>query len=158
MRIIIVLALMVVLAIAGYFIVQKAGATDPGRMVNYALGDPIDGKRQLDVEVSKAMTALDPPPEDFGGNWSGWIGDHWELRDSSGQLVRLRSAGTSSNVGAHRGDEPDFFLTTTVRANETYTLDYIPVAAEGKRYRHTFTVPAEGPYFKRLFFTPVDGE
>ena len=73
MKIIIVVVLFAVAAGVGYFVVQDAVAHDLGRMIAYAVDHPGVGAAQLDVEVTKAMIALDPPPQDLGGNWTSWI-------------------------------------------------------------------------------------
>ncbi|MCK4340488.1 MAG: hypothetical protein KAY37_02040 [Phycisphaerae bacterium] len=151
---IVLLVIIVAAAIGGYFYVQHAGSQDPGQMVNYALGSVVDDQFRFDLEVSKAMVEKDPPPggAENAANSTTWINEHFALRDASGQSVPLTSCGTSTIIGAHRGSEPEFFVTATIIADQTYTAEYTPNVAAGKRYRHTFTVPRSGEVRERLFF------
>jgi hypothetical protein len=72
--------------------------------------------------------------------------------------TRTGSAGSESTSFANLipsvGTE-DSFLVGKVRTGETYTFDYVPVVSEGKHYRKTFTVGADGVPFCRDRFEPV---
>jgi len=159
MKQLVILSVVILVACGiAYVWMQHEWSKDQGHLVGMAVGNPQDGELELHVVVSMAMVRADVVPtagRAGAQQWGQWIREHFELRDSAGKDVTFAREGHSNLISDQKAFNPEFFLRARLRARETYTFDYIPVKSEGRHYRHTFTVPAEGLSFHRAQFDPV---
>ena len=111
-----------------------------------ACGNPQDGSVEIQIAVSMVMVHKDPPRSNDAGIllWDRWIAEHFRLCDEGGTLVPLKRHHFANLIPEARVGTPDSYLVTTLRTGAEYTLDCVPILAEGKRYRYTFAVPADG--------------
>ncbi len=131
---------------------------DHGVVIGMAAGNPQEGELELHIVVSMGMVTADIVPAGGRGGallWDQWISDHFSLRDAAGKNVTFAREGHSTLISDQKAFNPEFFLRARVKAGQTYTLDYTPVAGEPRRCRNTFTVPPEGLPFQRAQFDPV---
>lgn len=131
---------------------------DRGHQVGWAIGKMNKDRGELHVIVTREMTIIEGPRGMLGGapQWQDWVKDHFELKDAAGQRVQMNRAGTSTVINEREAFNPEFYVNAGVRIGTTYTIDYIPVVGQPKRYRHTFTVAPEGKEFERIYFPTVD--
>jgi hypothetical protein len=92
-------------------------------------------------------------------SWPEWIDAHFVLEDSGGTKVPLRQQNNSPLISVHEVSgmvgTHEFFISARLKSGESYTFTYTPVVAEGKRYTHGFTAPAQGTKVKQYMFEPV---
>jgi hypothetical protein len=134
---------------------------DQGHLLAVAFGVPQDGKMQMHIGVGPRIAIVDPPElnERNAPMWDKWEQDHYQLFDASGQRVPLDRMGTSALMdGQAAAGAPDFVLWAPLEIGARYHLDFVPVVAEGKRYRHEFTVPGEPGKVGRRRFEYVEEE
>jgi hypothetical protein len=149
--------IILVLAALGYWGLHREWTKDRGHQIGYALGNPVNGDVELHVVVSRQMTLTQGPRAVGGGvgSWVDWVKEHFELRDAAGQQIPMNRSGTSTVINEREAFNPEFYVWAHVRGGTTYTLDYIPVFGQPKRYRHTFTAAPEGQKFERIYFETV---
>ncbi|MHC4089206.1 MAG: hypothetical protein ACYSVY_02825 [Planctomycetota bacterium] len=145
---------------AWWYTSQTTG--DAGYLIGLAFGNETDEIIDLHLVVSMRMSKIDAPKLKFVNevsllDWESWVEDHFQLLDPQSQPVPLRRTQNSNLMkGARRLGTPDFYLAAQLRPGLSYTLDYIPIVAKGKRYRHILTAPAEYTTFQRVAFEPVE--
>lgn len=156
-QLMIALVVFLVLAAAGYWLLEREWSKDRGPQIGYALGNPTAGDVELHVVVSREMSMIEKPRLTQSGaqQWLDWVKEHFDLRDAAGQQIPLARSGTSIVINEHEAFNPEFYVWARVHAGTTYTLDFIPVAGQPKRYRRTFTAAAEGQKFERDYFETV---
>jgi hypothetical protein len=144
----------------GFWVLHHEWTKDRGQQVGFALGKSQGGQVDLHVIVSRDMTLVEGPALAPSGAimWLDWVKDHFDLRDDAGQPVPMLRAGTSTLINEREAFNPEFYVTAKLRAGTAYTLDYIPHVGQPKRNRHTFTAPAEGQAFQRIYFKTVHPE
>jgi hypothetical protein len=149
---------LIVLVVSGavYLWVNREAATDRGVLVSYGFTEPFNGKAEVHVEFTDVMVKSDPPPGWPEGaiDWPAWASRHFELLDSSGQPVTVGHVDTSPVAGDHRGGEAVGFAKGEVGVGQSYTVFYIPVASQPKRYSLKFTVPSSKTVARQVYFLP----
>ena len=58
-------------------------------------------------------------------------------------------------VGQKAGGAPEFAVWADVTMGESYTFDFVPIMAESKRYRYSFTAPTAAKKVGRRTFHRV---
>lgn len=108
-----------------------------------------NGEGLLEVCVTFGMTHAESAKL-VGGvqQWDKWVAEHFDLRDPDGRKVEFRRATFPKNITEQQAMNPEFYLQATVKPGK-HTLDYIPVLADKKVYRHSFTIPEAGLPFAR---------
>ncbi len=151
----------IILVLCGvvYVWMEHYGRQDHGQLIGMALGNPSGSEVELHVVISIGMTrmAVTDSQQRLSPARLDWIPAHFDLRDSAGKAVTFSREGHSNLITDQQACNPEFFIRARLKANETHTFDYIPVAGESKRYRHRFTVPAQGQPFERAQFDLVAG-
>jgi hypothetical protein len=131
---------------------------DPGEYIALAFGNPAEDEIQIDVAVSIAMPRREGPRVDQRSGavyWQEWVDEHFDLRDDSAAKVRLMRSGSSRLMSDREvAGSPEFYLTGKLRPNAHYTFDYIPILADGLRYRYDFIAPGVATPMERRHFTP----
>lgn len=132
---------------------------DRGHLLAVAFGVPQDGNMQMHIGVGPRIAMVDPPEinERNRPMWNKWETDHYQLFDAAGQRIPLARMGTSALMdGQAAAGAPDFVLWAPLKIGAQYHLDFIPIVADGKRYRHEFTVPDEPRKVGRKTFAFVE--
>ncbi len=136
---------------------------DEGPDVLVAFGVPAKETIQMHVGIRSGMLRQDPPRMARKGKklLREWIGEHFVLRDKSGERVQMGRLGTSAMINESRASSAvEFSLTADLKKGEEYTLDYIRVLStvKPKRYRYAFTAPSEAEAVWHKRFPPVEEE
>jgi hypothetical protein len=117
---------------------------------------------EMQIGVGPMVPLRDPPeinPNTGAALWDAWEKAHYQVRDENGTEVRLRRVGTSAMfLDSKAAGNPEFILTASLRKGGKYTCDHVPVLAEQKRYRYSFTVPPETQKVGRELFQFVEAE
>lgn len=158
--IVILLVLLVLVAGGMYLWFNREAAIDRGLLVSHGFTEPSDGASEIHVEFTEDMVRSDPPPgwPDEAVDWKTWTKAHFELRDSSDQPVDVGHVVSSPVAVEHRGSPAVGFATGAVTVDAAYTVVYIPVASQSKRYILKFTVPATEMYAKQIYFVPPNAD
>ena len=134
---------------------------DSGQMIGFACGNPMNDKVQLQIVIAMGMTRKDPPRSEATKqglyvDWENWIADHFILRSAAGETIELQRQHFGNLIPSAKVGTPDSYLIGFLIPGETYTLDYCPVLADGKYYRHTFTPTNTGLPYQRATFALVE--
>jgi hypothetical protein len=134
-------------------------AADPGFRVPMAVGKGRAGGLEAHIAVSIPLMKLERPRVDRRTGavyWTEWVEDHFELRDASGQPVRVQRSNFSSLIADGNVGSPDLYLVAELKDGAEYTYDCVPVKGGPQRYRYAFTPRAAEDWFGRVHFEPVD--
>lgn len=150
-----------VLVLAGYVGLGKMMAADTDVMLAMAAGNPSNGKIQLQIVIAPLTVHRDPPEIKRAGamaveNWDKWIDDHFILTDPSGERMRLDRKHFGNLIPERKVGTPDSYLHAYLTIGKTYTLEFVPVIKEGKRYRCTLDAVKSGIPFERKLMTPIE--
>ncbi len=127
--------------------------------VSIAFGVAHQGNIEINALATTWMTQIEPPrvdPSNLKPLWTQWGKDHFDLTDATGAAVKLvlsTSTERSFIPPAKLTGAPVGYLYATLKQGATYTLSYIPKAAEAKLYQHTFTAPTADTPVARVLFT-----
>ena len=153
---------LIFLVIMVYWLSVSAGRGADGKNLAVdlpiAFGNATGGQVEMDVVVGIALANVIRAKE--GGQTKTheqWIQDHFVLKDSSGQTVKLAWQYNSAlvkpvDVGPMVGTE-ECFLAGKLKPGGSYTFDYIE--APGRICRYQFTTPAKAQKVKMYRFEPV---
>lgn len=146
-----------IVCLGGWWIMSEA-TKDPGVPIAIAFGNPKGQEIELHVVVAMGMTSTERPSTNLrtgAVEWGEWVDEHFDLHAESGDKVPLKFRNGSELIPAHKaGGVPEGYLFGKVRPDTKYTFDYIPKAAESKRYRYVFAAPAEPLSIQRVTFKP----
>lgn len=149
------------LVLAGYVGLGKLMAADTDVMLAMAAGNPSADQLQLQIVIAPLTVKRDPPEIKRAGdivveNWDKWIDDHFTLTDESGERMRLDRKHFGNLIPERKVGTPDSYLHSYLTIGKTYTLEFVPVISEGKRYRCTLNARASGIPFERRLMSPVE--
>lgn len=142
MRGIVGLFIVIVIGAVALVYLQARMSRDPGPIVLVAFGEPNDGQMEVNICIPIVMRKAEVPPD--GGmprklDPTKWAQRHWELRSASGDTSEMSSIGSSLLVSDTKaGGAPDFWIKTSAKLGEAYTLIYTPDIDEGKRFKFEF--------------------
>jgi len=147
-----------ILVIAGYYVMGAYLVSDSGEQIAFACGNPNGDTQEIQIVVPIAFPHREGPKRSEHGVllWDEWIADHWIVTAKSGDRVELKRQGAGNLCPDAKVGTPDCFLVGQVKTGESYTFDFVPSLAEGKRYRREFTVAPEGVPFGRVTFKLAD--
>ena len=135
--------------------------SDQGHDILMAFGAPRGDTIQMNLSITFRMVMTDPPRVDEKKDQSAimkeWVAEHFQLRDESGEVVRLQRMGMSAMLINHRAARAaDSYLGAELKQGQKYVMEYVPRTAEAKRYRFEFMAPLEPeePWHKK--FLPVE--
>ncbi len=143
--------------VANAFLSREA-MRDQGRPIAVAWGAPTPTTLEMQIGVAPLVVLNDPPEVNEKGvqRWNEWVPNHYQLREENGPDVPLRKIGTSAlMLGEKAAGVPEFVLCADLKKGGKHVCDFIPVVAEGKRYRYSFVVPNEPPKVGRELFELV---
>jgi hypothetical protein len=154
--IVIMLVLVVLVAGGMYLWFHREASIDRGLLISYGFTEPSDGQSEIYVEFTQEMVKSDPPPgwPDEVIDWKTWTKGHFELRDSSDQPLDVGHAVDTSVATDHMGSPAAGFAKGEVTVGASYTVLYIPIASQAKRYSLNVTVPSTKTYAKQVYFLP----
>ena len=118
-----------------------------------------DETLEMQIGVPPLTPLADPPDynERSIPKWDEWNERHFQLRDDAGKIIPLRRMGTSALfIGEVAAGVPEFVLCADLKKGANYSCDFIPIVAKGKKYRYSFTVPAEPQKVGRKTFELVE--
>ncbi|MCB9855396.1 MAG: hypothetical protein H6818_06870 [Phycisphaerales bacterium] len=139
-----IIGLFVVVVIGAGVLVYMQGkmSEDPGPTIYLAFGDPHEGAMEVNICIPLLMQKPEIPPE--GGlpkkaPPTDWARRHWELTSTSGDKGTMSTMGSSLLVDDMKvGGSPDFWIKTSAKVGESYTLIYTPDTDEPTRYKFEF--------------------
>jgi len=159
MKGLIVLFVLAVVSIIGYFKFMNSMDSSSQTMLTVAFGNCDKGACDLHVAVQPLTVKNDPPRIDLSTGfqyWDEWLETHYILTEDGGDRVKFERIGQSSVFGNQNvGGAPDFFLRARVKHNVAYTFDFVPVKDGPHKYRRKFTAPAGEQKMSRDIFTLV---
>ena len=132
---------------------------DQGQPLAVAWGAATTDTLEMQIGVPPLIPLADPPEFNARNTpkWEEWIEKHFQMRDESGNVIRLRSIGTSALfVGEVAAGVPEFVLCADLKQGAKYSCDFVPILAKGKRYRYSFTIPTESQKVGRRTFELVN--
>ena len=158
MRGLIAIVVLVGLAIAGGYAISNANV-DGGKTIGIAFGIPREGEIEMHAIISTRMTTADPPKISVRGKtlWQEWVDEHFTMFDDAGGAVPLKyKGGTDIMTDLELRGFQQGFVVAHLKQGLDYAMEYRPEAANGGRYRHTFTAPTDKVSLTRPLFTPVE--
>jgi len=160
--IVILIIFLCICAFIGSMLLTREVMRDPGVPLAVAYGMPGDDTIQIHVGVPPLVPVADPLDNNIedASSWEEWVDLHFQLSDVAGNRIPLTRIGTSGlMLDEKAAGAPEFVLWAEVKKGERYLLDFVPIRAEGKRYRLSFTAPLESKKVGRPAFEPVpEGE
>lgn len=156
MRILVGLVIAAILLGVGYYWFTSKVDRETSTPIGLAIGPAAEGQCPIHIVVSMGMARAEEPRLEHGVmNWEKWIAEHFELKSAAGEVVPLRRLHHSNLISDQQAMTPDSFLVGQVKPGQQYTLTYRPRTYEPARFRHAFTVSANGEPFARYMFQPV---
>ena len=157
MRGLIAIVVLVGAVIAGGYALSKSAAGE-GKLIAIAFGIAVEGEIEMHAIISSGMMTLDPPKMSVRGKtlWQEWVDDHFAMFDDAGGTLPLKYKGSTDIMtdlelrGFQQG-----FVVAHLKQGIDYTMEYRPEAANGGRYRHSFTAPTDKVSLTRPLFKPV---
>ena len=153
--------LLFVLLIGVYVFFMRELYADHGHSILVAFGVPDKESIQMHLSVPILTYRRDPPrlgPKNLP-LIKEWVEEHYILRDEAGKRTMLKRIGSSSMVEQSRAaSAAEFFLFASLEKGRKYTLDFVPIVRETKRYRYEFTAPHEPDEVFSRVFVPVEDE
>jgi hypothetical protein len=148
-----------ILVTAGYFVMGAYLAADPGQLIAFACGNPNEDRQEIQVVVPIAFPMREGPKLSENGVllWEEWIADHWIITSQDGERIELKRRGAGNLCPDAKIGTPDCFLIGMLKTGTSYTFDFVPSLAEGKRYRREFTLGEAGVPFARENFALIQG-
>ncbi|MCA9256487.1 MAG: hypothetical protein KDA33_12655 [Phycisphaerales bacterium] len=139
-----IVGLFVVFVIGAGVLVYMQGkmGQDPGPTVYLAFGDPSEGEMEVNICIPPLMQKAEVPPD--GGipkkaPPTDWAKRHWELKSGSGDRSSMSTMGSSLLVNDTKvGGAPDFWIKTSAKVGEKYTLIYTPDLDQPERFKFEF--------------------
>ena len=88
---------------------------DPGQMIGYACGNPMNNKIQVQIVIAMGMTRKDPPKSEgtkqgLYVDWENWIADHFILRSEGGETIELQRQHFGNLIPSAKVGTPDSYL------------------------------------------------
>jgi hypothetical protein len=146
------------LVLVGGLYMQAKLFSDAGRPLQLAYEAIDDTEVEMALVVPIVMPAADRPRANERGFvlWDEWVEDHFQLYDSSDNLLPLRRSNHCRFIPARKviGTE-EFFLSAKLMSGQDYVFECVPVQAKSKRYRYSFTAPASNVGVEMVLFEPV---
>jgi hypothetical protein len=147
MRGIVIMFIIGIVASVVTVVTLKKSAGEDSIGIAMGFGDVYKDQIEMNSAVGMGTKQKDPPRSDpISGTifWEDWVEDHFQLFDGSRQRVDLKRIANSSIIPDRKvgGAGAEFFLSAKLTPGEEYVYEYIPIKAENKRFRHTFTAPA----------------
>lgn len=152
------LAVAVVIAyFVGVMLLSHETTKEQDRLMLIAFGPPLGDRMQFQIGIAPVITLNDPPELNNRGValWDEWIAAHFQLKDAGGKDIRFNKMGTSAAILDRTAGAPEFVLYADLQKGAEYTVDFVPVIAEKKRWRYTFTVPGEPQEVGRRSFAYI---
>lgn len=159
------LGVLIFLVIMVYWLSISAGGGADGKNLAVdlpiAFGNVAGGQVEMNLVVGIVLANVIRAKE--GGQAKTreqWIADHFVLKDSSGQPVKLTWQNNSAlikpvDVGPMVGTE-ECFLAGKLKPGESYTFEYIE--SPNRTCRYQFTAPAKAQKVKMYRFEPVNSQ
>lgn len=157
MKAIVVVVVIVALCAGGYYYFRGEAGKDRGMMMGWGFTKPDNGKCELNVEIDKKMIEAEPPPgwPDAVTSWPDWVKKHFQVRDSSGQIVAVDHLASSRVASDHAGSPVMSYMGAKVQVGQEYTVEYIPVSTQPARYQKKVTVPSDEQFVKSEYWMPA---
>lgn len=129
----------------GVMFLSHETTKEQDRLMLIAFGPPFGEKMQFQIGVAPVTVLNDPPEVNNQGVqlWEDWVAAHFQLKDKDGKQVPFGKMGTSSSMQDRRAGAPEFVLYADLEKGAEYTVDFVPIVEEKKRWRYIFTVPSE---------------
>ena len=156
-----IVGLILILGVCAFFVsryLTGEAFADQGQALAVAYGAATEETLEMQIGVPTVIPLVDPPEynERSTPKWDDWIEKRFQMRDESGNIIRLRRIGTSALfVGEVAAGVPEFVLCADLKKGGKYSCDFIPILAKGKRYRYFFIVPTESQKVGRRTFELV---
>jgi len=162
MRTLVILLILGVCLFGGIWWLTMQASQDPGHNLGLAFGKVEGDTIEMHMVIFGRTVRLDPPRVDLRTNqelWSEWVQNHFELKDSKGERVKLKRQMDSIVIQAKdiTAGTPEFYLIGQLKKGERYDFDYIATLADGLHYRYSFTAPDEDVKLSRPMFKLPEG-
>ena len=159
MKGLVVLFVLALVAIIGYFQFMKSMDSDSQVLVSSAFGNSDKGTCEIHVVVQPLTVKTDPPRADLSTGfvyWDEWLDAHYNLTEDGGKRVKFERAQWSPVISdKEAGGAPEFYLKGKVKQGANYTFEFTPLKDGPRKYRRTFTAPNGDQKMSRDIFALV---